>query len=156
MSLAEHPGLAHLNRLLDCVERGQRFAFRDTRAWTAGPAVASWVLFFATRWRRLERHEDGTYTVLRTDHVTELEAGAELDKVKLASGSLVEVDFGEEKNKWGRLQDQVRVTCSTTGAYEESWGHGDKSVRRCLALLRESCGCGKRHVTPQELQSGTD
>lgn len=33
----------------------------------------------------------------------------------------------------------VRVTCSRCGHEVESYGTGEASVRRCLALMREEC-----------------
>src|SRR5262249_11763612 len=50
-----------------------------------------------------------------------------------------EVDYREAENEEGYEQDQVAVTCSECGHCEVSWGHGEKSVRRCLALMGENC-----------------
>lgn len=44
-----------------------------------------------------------------------------------------------ENEKSGRLGKGVRVTCTSCGDVAESFGQGGKSIRRCLALLRENC-----------------
>ena len=44
-----------------------------------------------------------------------------------------------EISKDGRTGKGVVVTCGECGHCEESFGQEEKSVKRCLALLRENC-----------------
>jgi hypothetical protein len=37
------------------------------------------------------------------------------------------------------MVDSVEVVCSRCGHFTESFGTGQASIRRCLALLREEC-----------------
>jgi hypothetical protein len=39
----------------------------------------------------------------------------------------------------------VRVVCSECQHYTESYGTGENSIRRCLALLREECPNGEEN-----------
>lgn len=39
----------------------------------------------------------------------------------------------------GRTIDGVEATCTDCGHTETAGGTGDKSVKRCLALMRENC-----------------
>lgn len=50
-----------------------------------------------------------------------------------------EVEFTSRENDNGFPQDCVVVTCTECEHSEQSWGHGDRSVRRCLALMSENC-----------------
>jgi len=50
-----------------------------------------------------------------------------------------EVEYLEIENESGRLVDGVKVICARCGREEESFGTGDGSIRRCMALLREFC-----------------
>lgn len=50
-----------------------------------------------------------------------------------------DVDFTSRENDNGFPQDCVVVTCSECDHSEQSWGHGERSVRRCLALMAENC-----------------
>ncbi len=43
------------------------------------------------------------------------------------------------ENDAGREVDGVEATCSQCGHQTESFGTGEKSVRRCLALMQEEC-----------------
>lgn len=47
------------------------------------------------------------------------------------------------ENDQGREQEGVCVTCTRCEHATESFGTGDASVRRCLALLREECPEGE-------------
>jgi hypothetical protein len=40
-------------------------------------------------------------------------------------------------------QECVVAECSACGHQEQSWGHGDKSVRRCLVLMGQNCPEGR-------------
>ena len=51
------------------------------------------------------------------------------------------VDYTTIENEEGREVDGVVVECVDCGATTESYGHGDNSVRRCLALMRDTCEC---------------
>ena len=46
---------------------------------------------------------------------------------------------------------KVIAICRGTGVMVESWGQGDPSRRRSLALLRDECGCGGWHEEGPEL-----
>lgn len=39
--------------------------------------------------------------------------------------------------------DSVQVTCSSCGNTSSSFGRGAKSIRRCFALLRDTCPSGE-------------
>jgi hypothetical protein len=52
---------------------------------------------------------------------------------------LCTVEYTSQENENGFPQDCVIVTCNECGHTEESWGHGERSVRRCLALMAENC-----------------
>jgi len=55
-------------------------------------------------------------------------------------------DFNEDT---GKMQDCVVVTCGKCGDSQMSWGHGEKSVRRCLVLLSEECVENNFYVTDE-------
>jgi hypothetical protein len=42
-------------------------------------------------------------------------------------------------------QPTVIVTCSQCGHQTESYGTGDSSIKRCLALMREECPEGEEN-----------
>jgi hypothetical protein len=50
-----------------------------------------------------------------------------------------EVRFLPLKNDNGRAQAGVEVTCTQCGHIERAFGEGPRSVKRCLAMLRENC-----------------
>lgn len=54
-----------------------------------------------------------------------------------------EVEEIEQVNESGRTQASVKVTCSECGHCTTSFGTGEKSVRRCLVLLKEECPRGE-------------
>lgn len=57
-----------------------------------------------------------------------------------------EIDYTEEENEDGRMQDCVYATCRETDArVGPVWGHGDNSVKCALAQLSEECGTGAFH-----------
>lgn len=41
--------------------------------------------------------------------------------------------------------DSVQATCISCGNITSSYGRGSNSVRRCFALMRESCPRGESH-----------
>lgn len=49
-----------------------------------------------------------------------------------------------ERHKAGRY-DSTRATCSVCNNSTSSYGSGDKSVNRCLVLLKNSCPIGANH-----------
>src|SRR6267142_4026356 len=49
------------------------------------------------------------------------------------------VDYTYAENESGNEQECVVVECGACGHSEQSWGHGDKSVRRCLTLMGKNC-----------------
>lgn len=56
-----------------------------------------------------------------------------------------EVSFTELETDSGRMIDGVEVTCSRCGHTTESYGDGEDSIKRCLALLREECPRGEKN-----------
>ena len=54
-------------------------------------------------------------------------------------GVMAEVKFKPLMNDNSRAQAGVEVTCTRCGHMERSFGEGAKSIKRCLALLRENC-----------------
>lgn len=56
-----------------------------------------------------------------------------------------EVEFTQREDEYGKERDCVVVTCSRCGREEMSWGQGENSVKRCLALMRENCEEGEEN-----------
>jgi hypothetical protein len=56
---------------------------------------------------------------------------------------ICDVEYSTDENEDGREQACVIVTCGECGHKEQSWGDGERSVNRCLALLRENCPQGE-------------
>lgn len=54
-----------------------------------------------------------------------------------------EVEYVELENDDGREVPSVCVSCTRCGHETESFGQGDASVKRCLALMREECPEGE-------------
>ena len=52
------------------------------------------------------------------------------------------VDYTYQENESGNEQECVVVECGKCEHSERSWGHGDKSVRRCLVLMGQNCPDG--------------
>lgn len=50
-----------------------------------------------------------------------------------------------ENEDTGRTQDGVEATCGECGHTTQSFGDGEGSVRRCLALMREQCPRGENN-----------
>ena len=46
-------------------------------------------------------------------------------------------------NDEGHDVESVEATCSRCGHMTESFGNGDASIRRCLALMRDECPRGQ-------------
>ncbi len=63
---------------------------------------------------------------------------------------LCSVEYSDLENEEGREVPGVRVTCNECGNSEESYGEGDNSVRRCLALLSEGCDSLERNFYEAE------
>lgn len=53
------------------------------------------------------------------------------------------VEFCTVENARGNDQPAVRVKCPRCDHTTESFGQGENSVRRCLALMREECPMGE-------------
>ena len=49
------------------------------------------------------------------------------------------IDYTYRENEREFDQECVVAECSACGHTEQSWGHGDKSVRRCLVLMGQNC-----------------
>jgi len=60
------------------------------------------------------------------------------------------VDYVDLTNDRGHDIPGVIVTCKRCTHEEESFGEGDNSVRRCLALLRENCPMGENNFYVEE------
>lgn len=52
-----------------------------------------------------------------------------------------DVEYEKVENDNGLWLPGVMVTCSECGAMTESCGQTEKSVNRCLALMRDECEC---------------
>lgn len=50
-----------------------------------------------------------------------------------------DVEYTTDYNDDSREVDCVVVTCTKCGHETSSWGHGDSSVKRCMALMNEEC-----------------
>ena len=50
-----------------------------------------------------------------------------------------EVNYIDMENDSGRMISSVEVTCSKCGHSVRSYGTGERSVKRCLAMFREEC-----------------
>jgi hypothetical protein len=62
--------------------------------------------------------------------------------------SVEEVDL---ENEHGRPVPGVRVCCGKCGHETESFGTGEASIKRCLALLREECPDGGKNFYVTDL-----
>ena len=56
-----------------------------------------------------------------------------------------EVEETEDLNEEGRPVPCVTVTCGECGHATTSFGTSERSVKRCLALLREECPEGEEN-----------
>lgn len=56
-----------------------------------------------------------------------------------------EIEEDEIENEEGRMVMGVRATCSECQHQTESFGVGENSVKRCLALMREECEEGQEN-----------
>ncbi len=63
------------------------------------------------------------------------------DENAMSARKECDVEYTRIENDEGRQVDGVVVKCVDCEAETESYGHGDNSVRRCLALMRETCEC---------------
>lgn len=62
-----------------------------------------------------------------------------------------EVEFiGDMKDKRGNNRDGVRVACTKCGHYVDSFGQGENSVKRSLAMLCEECPRGEENWYREE------
>jgi hypothetical protein len=60
--------------------------------------------------------------------------------------SYAEIDFLDEVNSNGNMQNCVFATCNESGdVVGPIWGHGPASVKRALAQLSETCSCGNSY-----------
>lgn len=56
-----------------------------------------------------------------------------------------DVEYDDIENDSGNLVPGVVVSCTECEHAEEAYGQTAKSVRRCLALLRENCPEGQEN-----------
>lgn len=47
------------------------------------------------------------------------------------------------ENDDGKEVDSIRATCTKCGNVTESYGTGERSIKRCLYLMRDSCPWGE-------------
>lgn len=52
-----------------------------------------------------------------------------------------DVEYEKVQSDSGQWLDGVMVTCRECGAMTESCGQTERSINRCLALMREECEC---------------
>lgn len=70
-------------------------------------------------------------------------------KAKTTVEALVE-EFTQTNDKDQEV-DCVRVRCTESGQSRWSWGNGNNSINRALAMLTARCNCGaKYHVAEEE------
>ena len=50
----------------------------------------------------------------------------------------------------GGMQPGVRVTCGRCGKTTESFGTSERSIKRCLVMLRENCDEGEENYYVEE------
>jgi len=63
--------------------------------------------------------------------------------------SIEDVDDVEDEDT-GETRSGVRATCGDCGFQTESFGQGDGSRRRCLALMRRDCPEGQANYYVDE------
>ena len=68
----------------------------------------------------------------------------------LAMRVICEVEETTLENAEGREVSGVCATCERCGHTTESFGTGDASRRRCLALMREQCPNGEENFYVEE------
>lgn len=56
-----------------------------------------------------------------------------------------EIEEDDIEDGEGRTVEGVRATCSQCQHQTESFGTGESSVKRCLALMREECEEGEEN-----------
>ena len=56
-----------------------------------------------------------------------------------------EVELTQEEDDFGTMRECVKATCTRCGHETMSWGHGEGSIKRCLALMREECEEGEQN-----------
>ena len=66
----------------------------------------------------------------------------------------VEVEETSLENENGRLIDSVVAVCTRCHHEVESYGTSERSVRRCLALMREQCPDGEQNYYQAEDYDG--
>ena len=55
------------------------------------------------------------------------------------------IEEEELENDEGRPQEGVTATCSRCDHQTQSFGTSDKSIKRCLVLMREECPNGEEN-----------
>ncbi len=60
------------------------------------------------------------------------------------------VTEGEVENEKGRMVPGVIVRCGECDHVEEAFGTSERSVKRCLVLLRENCPRGEENYYVSE------
>ena len=68
-----------------------------------------------------------------------------------------EVNYIELENDSGRTIPSIEVTCSKCGNTAEAFGTSSRSIKRCLAQLRETCPEGENNFyVAEELEDLED
>jgi hypothetical protein len=96
--------------------------------------------------------QDIIYEVSKHYGVDINELAAELGKRKKRAKVKVgcSVEYTAREDEYGKERDCVVVTCSKCQHETISWGHGEGSVKRCLALMREECEQGEENFYVEE------
>lgn len=88
--------------------------------------------------------QDIIYEVSKHYGVNINELAAALGKRKKVKMKVkCDIEYKEKEDDYGRMRECVVVSCSRCGHKETSWGQGEGSVKRCLALMRENCEEGE-------------
>jgi hypothetical protein len=61
-----------------------------------------------------------------------------------------EIEYTQREDEFGKERDCVVATCGKCGHETMSWGQGEGSVKRCLAIMREECEEGEENFYIQE------
>ena len=61
-----------------------------------------------------------------------------------------EIEYVTLENEKGREVDGVRAICTDCGHETESYGTGEKSIKRCLVLMNEECPEGLNNFYVEE------
>jgi hypothetical protein len=66
------------------------------------------------------------------------------------------IGFVERENDSGHLIESVSAVCSRCGHETFSFGTSDRSIRRCLVLMREDCPAAENNFYLSDADHDTD